>query len=277
MCRIFPPLGSRLKKTYRNKYAGVGTTLRYRGLLFEVVLGELLGDCLFFHQLYEPYLESCLLNALHHASIFVDVGANIGIYSLLGAKLVDRVLSVEPSPTLRKRLIHNIQLNKIDNVTICDWAITDRDGDLSFYENLRSENMEVGRIFHTGYPGESKVGIKVKGGTLDTLAFAYELFRSSCVIKIDIEGAELRAINGGEELLGGENAPILFIEIHPPEMTIFGGSNDALFKKLTELRYRIRDIVGFRDIDDDYLGRMDLFTVICTKSSHEKFINLKTK
>lgn len=136
---------------------------------------------------------------LRPGDIFIDAGANIGVYSVLAAQLVGpqgKVIAVEMMPDTADRLELNIALNKTSNITVCRAALSNVAGQV------------VTAIVTPGKYGQASIAkesdedsaerIEVKTTTLDELARHLTLVH---LMKMDLEGAELPAMQGGRELL----------------------------------------------------------------------------
>jgi FkbM family methyltransferase len=144
---------------------------------------DLLGSRVFFFGVWEPSITRYMKDTLPPGGIAVDIGANIGYYTLLMSKAVGpsgKVYAVEPSPTLRRELEENVALNDARNVVVVPYGISDR-----------AER----RVFlHDAWnPGESHFGGLSEGGLelrrLQDVIPEDDLSRV-CYIKIDVEGME---------------------------------------------------------------------------------------
>src|SRR5581483_6436540 len=89
-------------------------------------------DAYFYGHLYEPILTATLLQHLHDGDVFVDIGANAGLFSMLAAKLVGpsgRVIAFEPHPGARAEMMRLLDRNAVaDRVDVVSAALSDRDG-----------------------------------------------------------------------------------------------------------------------------------------------------
>ncbi|WP_448577435.1 FkbM family methyltransferase [Thermosphaera sp.] len=134
------------------------------------------------------FVKSCL----NMGSVFVDVGANIGYYTLIASKLVGsqgRVYSIEPVPSTATILKANIKLNNCLNVSIHEVAVWSSKGTLT----LRIPGSWYGLAFVSRYGGN----IVVNSITLDELL---KNETSIDCIKIDVEGAELEVLRGAKDM-----------------------------------------------------------------------------
>ncbi|MDD5544857.1 MAG: FkbM family methyltransferase [Acidobacteriia bacterium] len=154
---------------------------------------------------YEPEIQQLFRKMIRPGSVLVDVGANVGFYSLLASKLVGnkgQVYAIEPFPRNVKILERHLQLNHIPNVTVFALAVSDACGMRGF---LEGENPSVGHL------GEANTST-VETVTLDSL-LEQGLILPPQFIKMDIEGEERSALSGAERLLLRYH-PTLFLSTH---------------------------------------------------------------
>jgi FkbM family methyltransferase len=136
----------------------------------------------------------------------LDVGANIGVYSLLAASRVGpsgSVLSFEPGPEALRRLTENLRLNKLDNVKVQAYALGDHSGQVDFINCCDTTN----RMQTEADEGKSIIAVPV--ARLDDVIWLDCAFG-----KMDIEGAEPVALRGAERLLREANPPVWLLEIN---------------------------------------------------------------
>jgi FkbM family methyltransferase len=101
-------------------------------------IGAPLGFELLIHGVYEPLELSLVLNWLRPGAVFVDVGANIGCYTLPAADIVGsagRVIAIEASPRVLPYLDQNLAMNDARNVEIVRRAVGEREGTTVFHEH----------------------------------------------------------------------------------------------------------------------------------------------
>ncbi|KAF2333103.1 FkbM family methyltransferase [Flavobacterium daemonense] len=156
-----------------------------------------------FHSiLQEPNESLFLLHYLSSEDHFLDVGANVGHYSLIAAsKTGANVIAIEPVPQTFKRLQQNIKLNNLqDKVILHNIGLSDSDGVLFFTEGLNTTN----RV------SSSQSGIEVGVKSLDNLFCNNELN----LIKIDVEGYEWFVLKGGIKTLNKKETNVIIIELN---------------------------------------------------------------
>jgi FkbM family methyltransferase len=143
----------------------------------------------------------------HGENTFIDVGANIGSYTLLASELPGtKVISIEPHPETFSQLVGNVRLNGRSNVTCLNLAISARDGEV-FLTN--GDEPSLNRVVSTSNGvGNVPATIRVPCRRLDGLC--RELALHPDLVKIDVEGHQSAVLDG---LLSGDQLPkLVFIE-----------------------------------------------------------------
>jgi len=141
---------------------------------------------------WEPLITECFRGTLAPGDTFVDVGANIGYYSLLASRLVGqtgRVYAIEASPTILTLLQENIALNHAHNVEVKHAIVSDHDGEQEFWlaaEAVRGRSTSVQSLASAN--GMQSEG-RIRCGTLISIVPPDQLLKAR-LIKIDVEGAE---------------------------------------------------------------------------------------
>lgn len=150
---------------------------------------------------YEAHMLSFFQRVLRPGMTLIDVGANIGLFSLLAAKIVGaqgRVYSIEPRGENARLLIHSATLNHFDNITLLPTAV----GESSGYSLYRTHLGGNGSLLTKPDEGFTVPSILhptcqvVPLARLDTLVAG-----PVDVLKLDIEGAEAMALRGATELI----------------------------------------------------------------------------
>jgi FkbM family methyltransferase len=162
---------------------------------------------------------------------FVDVGANVGVFSsLIGTRLPGvQITAVEPFPPIRQFLELNLALNELD-VRVVDSAVGAEAGEATF-EIL--ERDVLNRLAPEGAVIPTSKGIRVAVQTLDEILTD----ASPALIKIDVEGTELNVLRGTRHLLLTQ-APVVLFE-HCGHGNSFGVTPAEVRSFLAEVGYRI--------------------------------------
>lgn len=181
-------------------------------LRMELVPREMANKAVFLYGTLEISETRLVQSFLRPGMCFVDVGANIGYYALIGARIVGDtgvVHCFEPNPAVRAGLTTNLELNGLRNVVVHDEAMTSQSGTVRFYASAWNENSGISSIIPG--QGRSEKGEEVPCVSLDDFAATLG-DRHIDLLKIDIEGAELEVIEGGQRLLRGADAPPILFE-----------------------------------------------------------------
>jgi FkbM family methyltransferase len=152
---------------------------------------------------------SFLLHFLREEDWFIDIGANIGSYTILAAGVANAsCISIEPVPQTFELLNRNIALNGIsEKVTACNMGIGSKKGILSFTKNLDTVN----HVVPDDQKKERSSIIDITCITLDELIANKPTPR---MLKIDVEGFEQEVINGAKGLLGNDLLQAIIIELN---------------------------------------------------------------
>ncbi|MFQ5470931.1 MAG: FkbM family methyltransferase [Gammaproteobacteria bacterium] len=148
--------------------------------------------------LYSKYVQP--------SSIAVDVGANVGIHSLVMSRCVGAtgaVYSYEPSKTIFERLSRNVLVNDTGNIVVNNVAVGHHSGEIGFADHSNGSNIGISHI-------DEASSLKVPLVTLDD---HLEGVGRIGFIKIDVEGYELDVIKGAQKILE-EFRPVLVMEFN---------------------------------------------------------------
>jgi FkbM family methyltransferase len=209
---------------------------------------------------YEPYMAELLPQYLHQGDTFLDIGANFGFWSLFAGRIVGpsgRVIACEPAPEVYRVLAQSSSRYKV--VTPLHMGLGSRDAVVAFAAQGTSECSsfcrEVTLNSQHWKPRVSVVDVPVTMRRVDSIVEELEL--RPTVMKIDVEGFELEVLKGARETLENHSCP-LFIEVHPYQLGLSGGSEDSLRKLLAAHGYRWRVI---------HRNPNTLYTLLATKES----------
>lgn len=180
---------------------------------------------------YETGITACFEDIVKPGMVVLDIGANLGYYTVLFSKLVGpsgEVFAFEPDATNYRVLSENIKLNNCDNVTALNLALSDRSGEQEFFtdkthfgvHSLARENLIHVAAGHT-----------VPTLTLDDFAARHLQGRKADVIKSDTQGAEGTVFSHSDAILGSDNLYIL-MEYWPYGLRSFGTDPEAFLRQM---------------------------------------------
>jgi FkbM family methyltransferase len=159
---------------------------------------------------YEPELVALLKAALEPGMVFVDVGAHIGYFTILGASRVGpggAVHSFEADPVCFARLAGNAQI--YPQIFVHHAIVGDQAGEASFFRTYRHDETGWGTVFPTA---EARPELRLPVTTLDE-SFAEGRLPRLDFIKLDVEGAECRVLRGAERTIAAYR-PLVFFEVN---------------------------------------------------------------
>jgi len=210
-----------------------------RGLRLHVELGDWISDDLCRDGVWEPLLTRHVLERAKRGGVLVDVGANLGYFSLLWAAAApeNRAYAFEASPRVYPKLVRNVRLNRLEErIRPFEVALSDREG-LSAFDPGPGEQTGWGGLLDSSAAGT----LEVVTTRLDTI-FAH-LPRID-VLKIDVEGADTRVLLGAERLLRERRIGAVYFEQFTDRMAALGIAPGAAIDLLSSSGYvvsRLRD------------------------------------
>ena len=167
--------------------------------------------------IWEPNITYHILN-LDCSGIFVDIGANIGYYSLIASKKYAQVYAFEPIPDNINKLHKSININKITNIMPIEKAISDID-DSILELTVFPTNMGGSRDIHDTINTSIKHMDQYKINNIHTITFDSFVKKYGIntidLIKVDVEGAELHVLNGMKESFQNKCIKHIIIELSP--------------------------------------------------------------
>ena len=183
------------------------------------------------------------------AQCVLDIGAHIGLVSMSVSGVLapsGRVYSFEPGDENRKFLQTHVDLNHIGNIDVLGLVVSD--------ENLD----EIEFFVQTGDSPMNSLAVRGDGGSYKSTmkqqinldGFCSERGLSPDVIKIDVEGAEIKVLQGAKETIG-KHQPALVLSVHREEIRELGGSLEELMALIRGLGYEVFDCDNNRVLEID--------------------------
>ncbi len=186
---------------------------------------------------YEPYERDELAHfreALNRERIdvFLDIGANIGIYSLLAARAprVGEILSFEPDPPNYCQLNANVLLNRYTGkIAVYRYGLSDINGEIGFLQE-RGGSTGKSRVEDTS-PSSTKME-RYQRTTVRVRRFDdhFHYLNRQAFVKIDVEGHELRVLEGMRTFLGTNRCMV--------QVELFEENYDPFFRSISGLGYK---------------------------------------
>jgi FkbM family methyltransferase len=185
---------------------------------------------------WERQAQRLMTEHIRPGHVVLDVGANAGIHTLLMARLASprgHVYAFEPHPSIYRALVSNVALNGQQAVvTPLPLALADATGRTTFYSGAHGG---AGHLAGAGAPEGDEIPVETI--TLDEFVFG-RTKRLPDFLKIDVEGAEGRVLDGGQRVLRASR-PTMLIDLHTPEQDVAVG---RFLDDLGYAAYRTRDM-----------------------------------
>jgi FkbM family methyltransferase len=185
----------------------------------------------------EPFTVQLFREHVRPGMAVVDIGAYLGYYTLLGARgagSTGKVHAFECDPVNYRFLLHNLRLNGFrEAVVASSSAVSDRAGSLPFF--VRGWDLSTGSLWQE--TGVSAV-VEVASTTLDQELGGQPVD----VLKMDIEGGELRALDGMRTTIAVSPDLVMFVECNPNALAASGSSAGQLIERLRELEFDVSEI-----------------------------------
>jgi FkbM family methyltransferase len=162
---------------------------------------------------YESTCYKKLTENLGVGLVGVDIGANLGYFSILMGRLVGesgRIFAFEPMPDTYESLCKNISLNHLSNTSTVNAAVSDKAGSIRLFTEPSAKLSKTASM--VGYRLEGERGVTI----VPSIRLDDYFSATSCLpslIMMDVEGAELSVLNGARQLIS-RCRPILLVEIH---------------------------------------------------------------
>jgi FkbM family methyltransferase len=194
---------------------------------------------------YQPEIAIAMRRYLKHGFTFIDVGANLGYFSAIGADLVGtqgRVVAVEPAPAFAARLARLRALNPAYDIQLMDVAAGEEEGTRNLFLNEGS-NVGAHSFVRDAVPEPSGPV------TVDVVRLDEHLTSHVHLIKIDVEGYEVQVLRGIAGCLDEIGRPPMICEWNPIHHAALGVTSEDMCDLLTTIGYEVRDLLFDEPID----------------------------
>ena len=223
---------------------------------------------------YGEFETKIVKNEIKPNDVVIDIGAHIGYFTLLFAKLVGpegKVFSFEPEPKNFELLTKNIEINNYDNVITESKIVSDKNEKCTLYTFETSSG--ANRIYKPNENANTKP-IEVDSISLDEYFKNSEFLKRIKFVKIDVEGAELLVLKSMKSIFQNNNNIKLLLEFNPKFLLEIGSKSSDFFNLLHSESFSIFFIDGKNhkliplnsDTElDPKLFENDVVNLFCTK------------
>jgi FkbM family methyltransferase len=211
-------------------------------LWMQLDIRDMIQETILLEGVWDPILTEFIRANLKPGHVFVDIGANAGYFTLLAAQHVGsegRVLAFEPNPQLATQLRQNVERSRLSNVAIEETACSDATEAATLYLYDVSNS---GRASLSNANAGTGGAIQVPCAPLDLIVEKYKLPQLN-LIKIDVEGAELKVLRGMTEIIR-QMRPRILIELEPHLLQGFSATVEDVMQLLTGCGYTVSPFGG---------------------------------
>jgi FkbM family methyltransferase len=207
------------------------------GNTWQVDPNEFIQRQIFYLGAYEREEVNLILRHLVRPAVILDVGANVGFYSLTLARAFPDCIvhGFEPDPEIFRTFAENCRLNGLANVRLRCLGLSERAGTAWLHRERGATGDNAG-MGHLDPSGE----LTIETDTLDHYCQAEGIDRVD-FLKVDVEGAELSVLSGAARLLGERRVGLLMVEISEWQLSHFRARPEDVWRRLGGLGYE-----GFR-------------------------------
>jgi FkbM family methyltransferase len=186
---------------------------------------------------YEGPVQEAIASMAREGDVFYDIGANLGYFSILAARLVGAsgaVYAFEPVPANAAAVGRNARLNRFGNIVVLEVAVSRRTGRSELY---LARHVGGAALKSAGVPPDLAGSIAVDTSSIDDLV-SFRRIRPPDVVKIDVEGAELDVLQGMRTVLRESN-PGVILEVDDADKTRCEEKMEACLEFLRGLQYGV--------------------------------------
>ena len=208
--------------------------------------------------MYELPLQKALSKYLKEGDVVYDIGANVGFFTIISAKLVGdsgSVYAFEPDPDNIKNLEHNIQLNSFAQVTVLERAVSrsTKTGELLLAGHSGSRTLSTtAKSKSQKYQSCPKIPVQLVA--IDDLV-AQQIIAPPAVVKIDVEGSELDVLQGMSQTIK-KFKPIILYEIDDPVKETFLQKQEEADAFVQQFAYQIIPLADWYPQINHHVGHV---------------------
>jgi FkbM family methyltransferase len=246
-----------------SKYQDVDLIIPIHGHQLRVPAAEFsLVPSLLNERSWEPHITRYLRLNLKPTDVFMDVGANLGYFTILCAPLVQHVIAFEPVSTTHSYCRANIFLNSLTNVDLYQYGLWSED-------TIKCIRVDSSRLMAASIEkDECTSNIEpITCISIDRIIRRGELTLESLnVVKMDIEGAEVFALKGMEETIV-QFRPKILMELNRPVLERFGNTVDDVFEFFRAISYKIEAFKHWEEEDHRPFESLQQLKLLCPSDS----------
>ncbi|HEX6810039.1 MAG TPA: FkbM family methyltransferase [Planctomycetota bacterium] len=210
------------------------------GMEIHVVANDIVGQAICYSGFFEPETIALYRSVLAERKVFLDVGAQVGQFTLLASRLVGprgRVVAFEPDPKTHRMLCKSVARNRLSNVMAVHAALADVNAVQTFHLS-QAQNIGANSLRPPAQGLDARTSVQVECWRMDDFLRDHGIPKPD-LVKIDVEGAELLVLDGARQTLAGPDQPVLIVEFCEVTLAQFGASCEMLAARLEAFGYHL--------------------------------------
>jgi len=208
---------------------------------------DILTQYVYYFGVWEPHITRWVRRRLRQGDTFIDVGANIGYYTLLASRCVGpagRVVAIEASPTIFRALQDNLARNRVRNVRAVNVAASDRRGVVRLFLGPVTNRGLTTMLPEEAAKYACEFECEVQAGPLAAILGSEEVRRAR-LIKIDVEGAEWPVVEGLAPLLEATRPDLeVLMELSPERLAHQGKEPEDVLRVFGQAGFRAYSVAN---------------------------------
>jgi FkbM family methyltransferase len=213
------------------------------------------------YRCWEPHLRRFFTSTLQPTHVFMDVGANFGYFTILAAGFVKRVIAFEPAARTHGYCAANVRLNGLTNVELHHVGLWHEDAALELTCDASTLNAAI--VPHSESAAREAIEVRSLDGLVRTGAIALPALD---VVKMDVEGAELSALQGMSDTIR-RLRPTIVMEANRPMLATFGVTLDDVWQFFQDHAYDLRVFEHWQEHDPVPAETLDELRQLCPRDS----------
>jgi len=191
---------------------------------------------------YEDNVKKIFLSKINKGDTVIDVGANIGFFSLLAAKKIGsrgKIFAIEPLKQANNWLKKNLKLNSFENYKVLEVAVGEKQGTMKMYKKSKSAEMII--LDPTVSKDDLLICGEINIETIDNIISTKKIEKVN-LLKIDVEGFEHEVLLGCKESFKAKKIENIICEIHTKYLKNRGIEEQSLYTLLRKNNFLTKDI-----------------------------------
>lgn len=229
--RLLSPNSNRIfSKIHRDEL-----TITHDGLNFDFDTSSVIVKRWFFPRyrdgsLHEPVISRYLLNSMDSESVFFDLGANVGYYTVLGSTVCSEVHAFEMDPRLVSIIAQHMDKNQTGTSTqIIPAAVSDHSGSFISFSPHQTGNPSTNMALAEAKSKQHHLPFQMQTIAIDD--YVNQTNVQPTIVKIDVEGLEALVLDGFSKTIG--KVQTLLLEVHPSLLSRHDSTVDDVLQRLT--------------------------------------------